>query len=218
MTYDSFDSFQAGLANAHYQHYDDHNQLVATAFSRAQADILYRYYLHARGYKDASGSGELVLGNEKKLRKSDFMAANGSAFEGGQLLITPAGANDVMGKKQGRKWSIALNDSFILGGIHGHKPFFLSATPDELDDLDRVDENSTYTLSVTQREVIGLVKHGYARGANPGPEGITFTLPPENARLADNATFASYLAEVRDIVMPLTGHDAVITRPDRPFA
>jgi hypothetical protein len=123
----------------------------------------------------------------------------GTAFEGGkgELLITPKGYSREMTDKQGRKWSVWLNDSFILGGIHSHALFFLKSNPD---DLDRVDDKSEFVFNVTQRELIGLITFGYSRGDESHPKGLEYKC--SDTRLADAATFKSYVERVQEWSTP----------------
>jgi hypothetical protein len=163
--------------------------LLAAGFPKdapfARIEILYAYYQHARGQK------ALIIG-----RLADTQAlvdVHGTAFEGGRaaLLLTPKGYNETMTKIQGKKWSIWLNDSFILGGIHSHADFYLVSNADALDHLD---PGAEHVFTVTQRELIGLITFGYSQGQKDHPNGLQYKCT--NARLADAATFKSYCDEV----------------------
>jgi len=129
----------------------------------AQCDILFAYYTHAR--RQAS----LILGR-----------------------LTPQGYNDEMSKKQGQKWSIWLNDSFILGGIHSRIRFYLKSSPDA---LDYVDPKNQHVFNVTQRELIGLTTFGYSRSTGTDPKGLAYTCT--STPLADAATFKAYADQVQ---------------------
>jgi len=173
MLYETFPQFNGGLREAGFKGTD------------IQSDILFEYYNHAR--RQAS----VILGRLDDLKP--LAARYGTAFEGrgGQLLLTPAGYNEEMGKKQGKKWSIWLNDSFILGGIHGRATFYLKSNPDS---LDYVDPKNEFVFNVTQRELIGLTTFGYSRGAGNDPKGMAFNCT--DTRLADSATFKLYVDQI----------------------
>lgn len=174
MRYETFPQFKGGIQDAGFKGPD------------AQCDILFAYYTHAR--RQAS----LTLGRLDDLKP--LADRYGTAFEGGsgQLLMTPQGYNDEMSKKQGQKWSIWLNDSFILGGIHSHITFYLRSNPDA---LDYVDPKNQHVFNVTQRELIGLTTFGYSRGTGTDPKGLAYTCT--STQLADAATFKAYADQVQ---------------------
>ncbi len=103
-------------------------------------------------------------------------------------------------------WSIILNDSWILGGIHGHVNFELISLPSE-DSVINKSYSSTDSVDrifrVTGRELIGLTSFGYAQVCGP-VEKISADIRPAhlpncnaliqcvNPGLADSATFTAY--------------------------
>ena len=176
MHYESLPHFNGGLQEAGFK---------GTA---SQAEILFEYYKHARR------QGSLILGRLDDIKP--LVEKYGTAFEGGkgQLLITPQGYSDEMHKKQLKKWSIWLNDCFILGGIHSHATFYLKGNPDA---LDYADEKSEFVFNVTQRELIGLITFGYSRGNGHDPRGLEYKCA--NGLLADAARFKSYGDKVGEL-------------------
>ena len=120
MHYNSFPQFKAGLLEPG----------LPRQTPDPKVDILFAHYNHARG-QDSLTLGR--LDDTKKLRET-----RGTGFEGGkgQMLLTPkatgfnARAEQEVDKMLGKRWSIWLNDSFILGGIHRHAPFYLVSNPD----------------------------------------------------------------------------------------
>ena len=179
MHYSSFVHFKTGLLEAGFP----------KDKSDATIDILYAYYQHARGQRN------LILGRLDDIKP--LVAQHGTAFEGGKaaLLVTPQGYNDEITKKQGGKWSIWLNDAFILGGIHGHSDFYLKSN--NLDALDRVDESSEWVFNVTQRELIGLITFGYGQSGTTSPMGVEYKCT--DTRLADSATFKGYCDQMLEL-------------------
>lgn len=97
-------------------------------------------------------------------------------------------AKEQMDTLMGNKWSIWLNDAFVLGGIHAHARFHLVS---EVSDY--ADARAQFPFNVTQRELIGLVTFGYSRGT-PGRKGAEYTCT--NAVLADAATFKAYVTHM----------------------
>jgi hypothetical protein len=88
----------------------------------------------------------------------------------------------------GSRWSIWLNDSFILGGIHSHRSFCLVSQISS-----HGDPAAKFVFNVTQRELIGLVRFGYSKSA-PTPLGTEYKCTKELA--ADGATFKAYVDEI----------------------
>ena len=182
MHYDSFPQFKGGLQEAGFQG------------SEIKIEILFAYYNHAR--QQAS----LILGRLSDVKP--LVEKYGTAFEGGkgQLLITPQGYSSEMDQKQGSKWSLWLNDCFILGGIHSHATFYLKSNPDALDYLDK---NNQFVFNVTQRELIGLITFGYSRSDRNDPRGLEYKCT--EGGLADAATFRSYIDQVQTLAAASKG-------------
>jgi hypothetical protein len=183
MHYDSLPGFKDALQQAGFEG------------PASRIEILFEYYKHARRQ-----SG-LILGRLDDIKP--LAEKYGTAFEGGkgQLLITPQGYNDETTRKQSAKWTVWLNDSFILGGIHGHALFYLKGNPDA---LDYADEKSRFVFNVTQRELIGLLTFGYSWGKGDDPRGLEYKCT--NALLADGATFKSYVDKVQELSGAVKGN------------
>jgi hypothetical protein len=92
----------------------------------------------------------------------------------------------------GNRWSIWLNDSFILGGIHGHVAFELISKVDP-----EPDPTNPYGYNVTQREIIGLVMFGYS----PDRSTKKPTYKCTNTGLADGATFQVYADHMKRLTV-----------------
>lgn len=117
----------------------------------------------------------------------------------------------------GTGWTIEINDSYILGGIHSHANFTLVAHnrwlkpsganaalqgrtagvakgANQLDYVADAMMTDPYgTLKVTQRELLALNIFGYSRQDNSPVFRCT------NHRLADQASFPLYLCEVNEL-------------------
>lgn len=81
-------------------------------------------------------------------------------------------------------WSIPLNDSWLLGGIHVRLPFYLASPRTEQNLVDR-----TYGFTVTGRELIGLTTFGYALNSNTSLGEVFECADTSKATLA---TFCRY--------------------------
>lgn len=115
--------------------------------------------------------------------------------QGKEEVITPADWKKKSPKEQmdimmGNKWSIWLNDAFILGGIHSHSVFHLVS---DINSLAGNPNDAQYPFKVTQRELIGLLKFGYS-GSAPHLKGTEYKCT--NTQLADGATFKAYVDEM----------------------
>jgi len=97
-------------------------------------------------------------------------------------------AQEQMETMLGNRWSIWLNDSFILGGIHSHRPFCLVSEISS-----HGDATAKFVFNVTQRELIGLVRFGYSK-SEPTPLGTEYKCTKTLA--ADGATFRAYVDEI----------------------
>lgn len=86
-------------------------------------------------------------------------------------------------------WSIPLNDSWLMGGIHAGFPFYL-ASPREIQNI----EDKKFGFTVTGRELIGLLTFGYELNPNT-TLGEVFEC--KNRPKAIAATFAKYEAAVQ---------------------
>lgn len=118
----------------------------------------------------------------------------------------------------GNGWTIHINDSYILGGVHSHADFFLvshntwlpaqgnnkslqakgaGTVGNQLDYVSDAMMTDQYgPIKVTQREVIALNIFGYTRN----PAGIFKCTHPN---LADQAKIPIYICEVNEICSAL---------------
>ena len=86
-------------------------------------------------------------------------------------------------------WSIPLNDSWLMGGIHAQLPFYLASPRTKQNIVD-----PTFGVTVTGRELIGLMEFGY--GLNPNTRlGEVFECDEPAKAVA--ATFVAYEAAFR---------------------
>lgn len=106
-------------------------------------------------------------------------------------------------------WSIILNDSWILGGVHGHVNFELVSPVrgNVMDQNYTADLSADRKFTVTGRELIGLKTFGYHQVYGPVEKishdarpadlpGSNILLQCVNPALADAATLTSYTSEV----------------------
>ena len=108
---------------------------------------------------------------------------------GRSLQRTGRSPKEQMNTMMGNKWSIWLNDAFILGGIHTHAVFHLVSNLN----LKR-DPNAQFPFNVTQRELLGLCKFGYSGMEGELKAGTEYKRT--DTQLADAATFKSYVEEM----------------------
>ena len=176
MAYTPFTAFRAALDEAGFKPGDEG---------------LFGYYRLFAYYRHALSQSDLTIGKIEDL--TSMLAESGSAVDklSGKLFIE--------GKGSTKWWSIWANDSYILGGIHGHVDFCLKGNPDALDALDPT--AGKYVFKVTQRELIGLTTFGYS-SAERTPEGVKFKCT--SPALADAATFKKYKDKVGEMVAALS--------------
>ncbi len=106
-------------------------------------------------------------------------------------------------------WSIILNDSWILGGVHGHVNFELVSPVrgNVMDQNYTTDLSADRKFTVTGRELIGLKTFGYQQVYGPVEKishdsrpadlpGTNILLQCTNPQLADAATLTRYTNEV----------------------
>jgi hypothetical protein len=83
------------------------------------------------------------------------------------------------------EWTYLVNDSWVLGGVHAHKPFYIASerTPDNIYSVnyDR--------LTVTARELTGLKVFGYVIQHRQGLGEVAVCVDTD---LADMASFEAY--------------------------
>jgi hypothetical protein len=89
-------------------------------------------------------------------------------------------------------WSFIINDSWLLGGAHGHMPFY-AASPVNAANI----YNATHILSITGREVLGLALCGYRSVTGHASLGQAYVCQDHAA--ADAMTLTSYLQAVTGI-------------------
>ena len=163
MAYNSFAEFESGLKQAWPE-------------TKRPADKMNAYY---EWYKLAKAQNKIVLGREKDLNQ--VIHVYGRASTGGAMLIGV------------KNWDIIVNDSWILGGIHGLVPFYLKTILDfdsVYNESQQRNPDPTRILYVTSREVAGLNLFGYQMTDPAHSDGLKFEC--NQASLAENATFKAY--------------------------
>jgi hypothetical protein len=86
-------------------------------------------------------------------------------------------------------WSPPLNDSWLMGGIHSGYPFYLASERSATNLLDK-----TFGVTVTGREIIGLMTFGYRINPNKLLGEVFECVDVTKAR---SATFQAYEAAVQ---------------------
>jgi hypothetical protein len=83
------------------------------------------------------------------------------------------------------KWTYLVNDAWVLGGVHSHKPFYIAS--------ERSPENicaiNSRRLTVTARELTGLKSFGYNIHFRQGLGEVAVCVDTD---LADMASFETY--------------------------
>jgi hypothetical protein len=205
MLYNTFPQFKAGLLEAAgfpqatsdakidilFQHYNQARRQTSLTLGRLDQTKLLR---EAKGTSFEGGKGQLLLTPQA----SGFSPkVPPPAMTFGKTVV-PSGVDatkwktmspkEQMDTMMGNKWSIWLNDAFILGGIHSHAVFHLVSDIGSL----AGDPNAQFPFNVTQRELIGLLTFGYSGSALIKGSEYTCT----DTQLADAATFKSYVKEM----------------------
>jgi hypothetical protein len=89
-----------------------------------------------------------------------------------------------------KTWSLLANDAWLIGSIHAGTEFHF-ASPLTCSNL--WDDNKN-RLTVTGREAIGIVSHGYeVRRPNPKLEAVAVCTDPAKARSATLLTYKTHL-------------------------
>lgn len=81
-------------------------------------------------------------------------------------------------------WSVPMNDSWLLGGVHAHLDFYIASPRTESNILD-----PQFTATVTGRELLGLTTFGYTLHPNTRL-GEVYVCTDQSRALA--ATFVAY--------------------------
>ena len=129
-------------------------------WSRTILDVCWRTYQNSA----RSGLGALVIG---RIERRDGSGALVSTHGLGDLERVNFGTTNNRGTGSvlwSQYWNVPLNDSWLMGGIHGCLPFYVASPRTEANLRD-----PTYKLTVTGREILGLTTFGYrlAQGHHP---------------------------------------------------
>jgi len=143
----------------------------------------------ASGFSENKPSPTMTWSQSKTVMPGGIMAGEWKD-KGGRVIKPPQwkemSTQQQMDQLMANKWSIWLNDSFILGGIHSHAVFHLISN---IPDLQGNAANAQFPFNVTQRELIGLLTFGYS-SSTPLAKGSEYKCT--QTQLADAATFKSY--------------------------
>lgn len=174
--YDTFPQFLAGI-----------NEGLDLPVGVIRAQDCWRVYCNAR---ENTGDDFLVMGRGFNIANAGGAAGLGTTDE------TRAGS-----VLNSQNWSVNLNDSWTLGGIHGHREFHIAYDGNDATFRAQsiVTENADRPLFVTGRELIGITYFGYseAEGHDSARFGKIFMCThPEQANAA---TFQAYRAQVAGI-------------------
>lgn len=93
-------------------------------------------------------------------------------------------------------WTLLANDAWILGGLHSQTPFYLASTRNEANIRGN---NPNHPMSVTGRELIGVMRHGYQ--VVQGHPTLGDVARCNNPGVAANATFVTYRDAVNNAVV-----------------
>lgn len=158
--------------------------------SLTQADVenAFRVYQHAQdtGFRLAimgrlvNQSSEAEPGIDDPLR-DNFLRMN-EADRGGSVLYSG-------------RWSMLMNDAWVLGGLHSGTPFYL-ASPRTSQNL--TGSNPDFPMTVTARELIAITHFGYEIVSGHSSLGEVARLVDENA--ASRVTLEEYAEAVQNAV------------------
>lgn len=203
MSYKSFDAFKEDAVSCGPVYYSD-DSLVAK-----KMEIAYQIYLKSfEGAKlyDLEGNaidsyitivGRLALKkmNPGATQQYTWVPSNEEFPSIDEIMRQNFGTMDEEAEHSGsilnaKNWSLLANDAWLLGGIHAHTVFHF-ASPLSWDNLwDQADNR----ISVTAREVIGILSHGFEIiRPNPKLEAVAIT---KNSGLSSTASLLSYKSAV----------------------
>jgi len=182
---------QASLTVGRLKQTQDLRETQGTAFEGGKGRLLLTP--KASGFSSAASPASMTFGKTAVPR--GVSAGEWKEWQDGkERTITPADWKKKSPKEQmdtmmGNKWSIWLNDAFILGGIHTHAVFHLVSNLNL-----KGDSNAQFPFNVTQRELLGLCKFGYSGMEGELKAGTEYKCT--DTQLADAATFKSYVEEM----------------------
>ncbi len=89
------------------------------------------------------------------------------------------------------KWTMLMNDAWLLGGLHSTNPIYLASGRTE---ANVQGTNPEFPMTVTGRELIGITSHGYEIGAgHPSLGEVARPVDKDAARSASLITYAEAL-------------------------
>lgn len=149
--------------------------------SEQAIEICFRTYRNA--YRN--GLGSMLMGRIER----------GGLIGIGDLERANFGTTDYVrsgGVLSSGYWSIPLNDSWLIGGIHAGHPFDV-ASPLTRENIE--DKTSGFRITVTGRELIGLEAFGYTY-SNVWPEHSNGYFSVSYRGQAAQASFSAYESAV----------------------
>ncbi|MEG5037564.1 MULTISPECIES: hypothetical protein [unclassified Microcoleus] len=107
-----------------------------------------------------------------------------SELEEKNFLFTNEQRTGSILRVEDKKWTVMINDSWVIGGINALLPFYV-ASPRQRQNI----YHDTYQFTVTGRELIGLTHFGYQPISHP-QLGEVFVC--KDAKRAQGATLTEY--------------------------
>jgi hypothetical protein len=92
-------------------------------------------------------------------------------------------------------WTLLMNDAWVLGGVHSHTDFYLASRRIPAN----IEAAVPYGITVTGRELLGLVTFGYE--FVQGHPDLGEAARVANAAAANNATFDAYVQAAGNAVV-----------------
>lgn len=174
--YSNFPAFKAAVLSCAPPYNAESLKDIEIAWSIYQAaqkthlKLLVLGRLVANSSEEASGIDDAMRANLMKMNEH---------LSGGSIMYSD-------------KWSLLVNDAFLLGGIHSHTEFHLASSRKKSNICCAMGEFKGQ-LTVTGREVVALMEFGYT--ARKLPLGEVFVCT--DRKVAARADFSTYVKKVR---------------------
>lgn len=175
-TLEEFEFYATALSDVYGNLDQDDVENAFRAYQHAQQTGL-RLAIMGRLVKQSS---EAEPGIDDPLR-DNFLRMN-EADRGGSVLYSG-------------RWSMLMNDAWVLGGLHSGTPFYL-ASPRTSQNL--TGTNPDFPMTVTARELIAITQFGYEIVSGHSSLGEVAQLVDENA--ASRVTLEEYALAVQNAV------------------
>ena len=170
------------MYNTFVQFFNAINFLLPANTQYAQAVACWQVYQNARDV----GLDMLAMGRINRLGPQEIANLGAtSQTQAGSILIS-------------NEWSIAMNDSWVIGGIHGHQPFHLASETIDANIINlqyQPGQAPERIFTVTGRELLGITTFGYS--IHHQSELLGTVLTCTEPMLANGATFQAYRRQVQ---------------------